>query len=81
MGAGAAALLLAAVPALSGHAAAMEGKSALAILIDTLHVAVAPVELGSGVRLWESPEELLDRFHCDVVPSPSGVTHHLFWRR
>ena len=51
-------------------------------LVDTLHVAVSPVELGSWVRLWESPDELLDRFHCDVVPSPSGrVTHHLFWRR
>ena len=50
-------------------------------LVDTLHVAVSPVELGSGSRLWQSPEVLLDRFHCDVVPSPSGVTHHLFWRR
>ncbi len=27
-------------------------------LVDTLHVAVAPVTLGSGVRLWQSPEEL-----------------------
>jgi dihydrofolate reductase len=51
-------------------------------LVDTLHVAVSPVQLGSGSRLWSSPDELLDRFHCDVVPSPSGaVTHHLFWRR
>ncbi|MGY2001723.1 dihydrofolate reductase family protein [Blastococcus sp. SYSU DS1024] len=50
-------------------------------LVDTLHVAVAPVELGAGSRLWESPDELLDRFHLDVVPSPSGVTHHLFWRK
>ncbi|GAA3721272.1 dihydrofolate reductase family protein [Gordonia hankookensis] len=52
-------------------------------LVDTLHVAVSnEVELGSGVRLWESPDELLDRYHCDVVPSPGGaVTHHLFWRR
>jgi dihydrofolate reductase len=50
-------------------------------LVDTLHVAVSPVRIGRGVRLWESPEELLDRFHRDVVPSPSGVTHHLFWRR
>ncbi|ARE74451.1 deaminase [Streptomyces sp. Sge12] len=50
-------------------------------LVDTLHVAVAPVEFGSGVRLWGSPDELLDRFHLDVVPSASGVTHHLFWRR
>jgi dihydrofolate reductase len=49
-------------------------------LVDTLHVVVAPVELGAGTRLWESPDELLDRFHCDVVASPSGVTHHLFWR-
>jgi dihydrofolate reductase len=50
-------------------------------LVDTLHVAVAPVELGAGTRLWTSPDELMDRFHRDVVPSPSGVTHHLFWRR
>ena len=51
-------------------------------LVDTLHVAVSPrVELGAGSRLWESPEELFDRFHHEVVPSPSGVTHHLFWRR
>ncbi len=50
-------------------------------LVDTLHVAVAPVDLGSGVRLWESPDELLDRFHLEIVPSPSGVIHHLFWRR
>ena len=50
-------------------------------LVDTLHVAVAPRRRGGGARLWESPEELLDRFHCDVVPSPSGVTHHLFWRK
>ena len=50
-------------------------------LVDTLHVAVSPVKLGSGVRLWESPDELLDRFHLEVVPSPSGVMHHLFWRK
>jgi hypothetical protein len=50
-------------------------------LVDTMHVAVSQVELGSGSRLWESPDELLDQFHLEVVPSPSGVTHHLFWRR
>ena len=51
-------------------------------LVDTMHVAVAPdVALGSGVRLWESPDELLDRFELEVVPSPSGVIHHVFWRR
>lgn len=50
-------------------------------LVDTLHVAVAPVELGRGERLWASPGDLDDRFHRESVPSPSGVTHHLFWRR
>lgn len=50
-------------------------------LVDTLHIAVSPVTIGSGLRLWDSPDDLLDRFHRDVVPSPSGVTHHLYWRR
>jgi dihydrofolate reductase len=50
-------------------------------LVDTLHVAVHPTELGAGSRLWESPAELEDRFHHEAVPSTSGVVHHLFWRR
>ena len=50
-------------------------------LVDTLHVAVAPVDAERGERLWESPDELTDRFHLEIVPSPSGVVHHLFWRR
>jgi dihydrofolate reductase len=50
-------------------------------LVDTIHVAVAPIEIGRGEQLWTSPEELLDRFHLESVPSPSGVTHLLFWRR
>ena len=50
-------------------------------LVDTLHIAVAPIDLGRGERLWDSPDDLLDRFHRDVVPSPSGVTHLIFWRR
>ncbi|NBE55289.1 dihydrofolate reductase family protein [Streptomyces boluensis] len=51
-------------------------------LVDALHVAVAPTKLGAGSRLWESPDELRDRFHLDIVPSPSGgVTHHVFWRK
>jgi dihydrofolate reductase len=49
-------------------------------LIDTMHVAVSPIEIGKGERLWESPNELDDRFHHEAIPSPSGVTHHLFWR-
>ena len=51
-------------------------------LVDTLHVALAPVELGRGERLWDSPDDLLDRFHLERVPSPSsGVVHHIYWRR
>jgi dihydrofolate reductase len=50
-------------------------------LIDTMHVAVAPIDIGHGERLWTSPDDLLDRFHLESVPSPSGVTHLLFWRR
>lgn len=49
-------------------------------LIDDLHIAVAPVELGTGLRLWSSPDELTDRFHHESVPSPSGVVHHFYWR-
>jgi putative copper export protein len=47
VGAGAAALLLASVPALSGHAASVENNTALAILTDTLHVLGAGVWLGT----------------------------------
>ena len=50
-------------------------------LVDTMHIAVAPTDLGRGERLWTSHEELLDRFHVDSVPSPSGVPLLLFWRR
>lgn len=50
-------------------------------LVDTVHIAVAPVDFGRGERLWESPGELDDRFHHEAVPSTSGATHHLFWRR
>ncbi|BBX15805.1 deaminase [Mycolicibacterium duvalii] len=50
-------------------------------LVDTMHVAVSDIELGAGSQLWRSPDEFDDRFHHEVVPSPSGVTHHLLWRR
>lgn len=50
-------------------------------LVDTIHVAVSPIELGGGSRLWASSEELDDRYQHEVVPSPSSdVVHHLFWR-
>jgi copper transport protein len=51
MGAGGSVLLLAAVPSLSGHAAAVEGWTAIAILSDALHVLGAGVWLGSLAML------------------------------
>ena len=50
-------------------------------LIDELHVAIAPLEYGTGLRLWERPEELEDRFHLERITAPSGVEHCFFWRR
>ncbi|SDG24695.1 dihydrofolate reductase family protein [Klenkia brasiliensis] len=50
-------------------------------LVDTLHVAVAPVTIGAGSRLWSSPAELEDRYRHEEVASPTGrAVHHLFWR-
>lgn len=50
-------------------------------LVDDMHVAIAPLEYGTGLRLWDSPEELTDRFHLEQVTAASGVTHCFFWRR
>ena len=50
-------------------------------LIDQMHCAVVPLEVGRGERLWNSPDELAERFVIEKIPSPSGVTHHFFWRR
>lgn len=51
MGAAAGAVLLSAVPALSGHAAAVERLNGVAILSDTLHVLGAGVWLGTLAAL------------------------------
>ena len=50
-------------------------------LIDELHVAIAPVEYGAGLKLWDRPEDLGDRFHLEQITAPSGVTHCFLWRR
>jgi dihydrofolate reductase len=50
-------------------------------LIDLMHVAVVPVVLGRGERIWDGLEGLERRFDVESVSSPSGVTHLTFTRR
>ncbi|MPM79091.1 hypothetical protein SDC9_126122 [bioreactor metagenome] len=50
-------------------------------LIDEMHIAVVPILLGRGERLWDGLEGLENRFHIEAVASPSGVIHLTFWRR
>jgi dihydrofolate reductase len=52
----------------------------LADLVDYMHVAVTPIVLGRGERLWEGLEDLDQRFKIEMVSSPSGVTHLTFSR-
>ncbi|MER6530875.1 dihydrofolate reductase family protein [Streptomyces sp. NPDC001508] len=49
-------------------------------LIDQLHIAVVPIVLGRGERLWDGLEGLEKRFHVESVTTPSGVTHMTFTR-
>jgi dihydrofolate reductase len=49
-------------------------------LIDYLHVAIVPIVLGRGERLWDGFEDLEQRFDVESVSSPTGVTHLTFNR-
>jgi dihydrofolate reductase len=49
-------------------------------LIDELHVAVVPIVLGRGVRLWDELEGIEQGYDVEAVASPSGVTHVTFTR-
>jgi dihydrofolate reductase len=50
-------------------------------LVDYLHLAVVPIVLGRGERLWEGLEALEERFDVESVGAPSGITHHAWTRR
>jgi len=50
-------------------------------LVDYMHVAVVPIVLGRGVRLWDDQESLEQHFDIQNVSSPSGVTHLSFTRK
>ena len=53
----------------------------VANLVDYMHIAIVPIVLGRGERLWDDLEELEQRFDVEAVSSPSGVTHVTFTRR
>jgi dihydrofolate reductase len=49
-------------------------------LVDHMHVAVVPILLGRGVRLWDGLEGLERDYEVEAVSSPGGVTHVTFTR-
>jgi dihydrofolate reductase len=49
-------------------------------LIDHMHVAIVPILLGRGVRLWDGLEGIEKDYQIESVSSPSGVTHVTFNR-
>ncbi|GGO12097.1 DNA-binding protein [Microbispora rosea subsp. aerata] len=50
-------------------------------LVDHMHIAIVPIILGRGERLWDGLEGLEKRFHIESVTTPSGITHMTFTRR
>ncbi|WP_227984456.1 dihydrofolate reductase family protein [Nocardia spumae] len=49
-------------------------------LIDQLHVAVAPILLGRGARLWDDLRGLESRYDVEAETAESGTTHLTFRR-
>lgn len=49
-------------------------------LVDFLHLAIVPVVLGSGVRIWDHLAGLEERFSVETIGTSSGLTHQL-WNR
>jgi dihydrofolate reductase len=49
-------------------------------LVDDLHVAVVPILLGQGIRLWDDLRGLENGARVVSVAAPSGVTHITFSR-
>ena len=49
-------------------------------LVDELHVAIAPILLGRGIRLWDDLRGLESGYQVKVEAAPSGTTHLTFRR-
>jgi dihydrofolate reductase len=49
-------------------------------LVDRLHVAIVPILLGSGIRLWDDLRGFEDGYSVTSEVAPSGITHLTFSR-
>jgi len=49
-------------------------------LVDHMHIAVVPILLGRGERLWDGLEGLEKHYEIEATSSPGGVTHVMFTR-
>jgi dihydrofolate reductase len=49
-------------------------------LVDRLHVAIVPILLGRGIRLWDDLRGLEDGYSVKSEAAPSGITHLTFSR-
>jgi hypothetical protein len=45
-----------------------------------MHIAVVPILLGRGERIWDGLEGLEQDYQIEATSSPSGVTHVTFAR-
>ena len=49
-------------------------------LVDHMHIAVVPILLGRGERIWDGLEGLEKDYEIEATSAPSGVTHVTFTR-
>ncbi len=49
-------------------------------LVDRLHVAIVPILLGRGIRLWDDLRGFEDGYGVTSEVAPSGITHLTFAR-
>jgi dihydrofolate reductase len=49
-------------------------------LVDHIHIAVVPIMMGRGVRLWDGLEALEKDYEFEATSTPGGVTHLMFTR-
>lgn len=63
-----------------GGGATVERDFLKAGLVDQLHVAIAPILLGRGVRLWDDLRGLESGYTVTAESAPSGTIHVTFRR-